>query len=140
MTTALGIALLLGPLLYALTWMWLRQGLNRELEDRLCAENRLAFSTKGSICTDSGLSSSVEGTQFTSWATEEYKQAVVNESDSLLPASSVVTSSDLVEEASQGELLFSVLIAARNEAANLPHLLQALRNQHLPIRPTAQLL
>jgi hypothetical protein len=112
--------------------MWLRQGLNRELEDRLCADNGLSFSTKRDVCTDSGLSSSVEGTQFTSRVDEEDEQVIVNKENSLLLASSMVTSADLVEAASQGELLFSVLVAARNEAANLPHLLQALRNQHLP--------
>ncbi len=36
------------------------------------------------------------------------------------------------EVPAQGDLLFSVLIAARDEAAALPHLLQALQNQSLP--------
>jgi len=37
-----------------------------------------------------------------------------------------------VEGEPSGELLFSVLVAARNEATSLPHLLRALRAQRLP--------
>jgi len=113
---ALGALLLLGPLVYALAWVWLRQGLGRELKQGACTHNGLLFGTKKEVCTHNGLLGDLSEKQLTS----------VVQSASSHEAAAVALA------AAGQQLLFSVLVAARNEADHLPHLLQALRAQQLP--------
>jgi hypothetical protein len=133
MEMALGAALLCAPVLYALTWIWLRQGLKWELDGSVCTENIPATSIKEGVCTHAGPFSDLGGTQFTN---------IIEKGGNAQAAAATTTSdaarwqvkipaSGSASEAGQ-ELLFSVLVAARNEAASLPQLLQALQKQHLP--------
>ena len=119
METVVGVGLLLGPLLYALVWGGLRQGLQMELPSGLCADNKLLFGTKYTSCTEFKLSADLGKIQpqTNAWATGHQP---------LNPASPAPTAPGGPEP------LFSVLVAARNEAATLPQLLQALQSQLLP--------
>lgn len=132
METALGIALLLVPLVYALAWAWLRQGLRPEPRASVCAENIPEFSTKEPVCTHAGLSGNPGGTI----AVESVEKSGLQTADGA--AAACALGLPPVQVTSRGpagvrqKLLFSVLVAARNEAASLPQLLRALQSQHLP--------
>jgi len=130
MDFALGTILLVVPLLYALVWVWLQQGLLRELKKALCTHNGLPLGTKHGVCThniplgDLGVNSSGSA------AKEDARDIAFLAAPTSLAAPDSPASSVAAE--ARPNLLFSVLVAARNEAASLPHLLQALRSQHLP--------
>ena len=97
-----GLLLLLGPVGYAAVWAWLRGG----------GLNGTSPPSPLS-CGEGGLVSSASLNSRASSPSPQ-ERGLGGE----VPAA--------------GDLLFSVLIAARDEAATLPHLLQALQNQSLP--------
>ncbi|RZK52578.1 MAG: glycosyltransferase, partial [Hymenobacter sp.] len=130
MGAMVGAALLFIPALYALAWAWLHRGLRGEPERSLCAENIPVLSTKCEVCTGNGLSGGLVGT----------KRAQNTDFGGDAPATmaAVATAPVLRSVAWAAEPatappapMFSVLVAARNEAAHLPQLLQALRAQAL---------
>ncbi len=103
MRTLLGALLLLGPALYAAAWAWLR----------------------------GGLTSPLAGTSPPSPLSQKEGELALKSSLVLEASSPSFWERGLGGEVSVGEPLFSVLIAARDEAEALPHLLQALENQRL---------
>jgi hypothetical protein len=105
--------------------VWLRQGLARELKNALCTDNRLLFGTKEGLCADNRLLSDLGKNTAPSAILGDARNA------SILTPSGPVAAGPAVSEKQQ-ELLFSVLVAARDEADSLPHLLQALRSQYMP--------
>jgi hypothetical protein len=132
METATGAALLFVPALYALTWAWLRQGLHRKPAPSLCAENIPAISTKGVVCTDNGLSNGSDGTQLAKKLIPSDNEHAPTATFAEWPVLSQASCAAAESVNCQPVPLFSVLVAARNEAATLPHLLQALQAQTLP--------
>jgi hypothetical protein len=102
-----GALLLVGPVLYAAVWLWLRGGLAK-------ASPASPFSIEGDVLLESKLESTANAPALS----EQAQQACFRG-----PAEEVSPTSSL---------LFSVLIAARDEAVVLPHLLAALRRQTLP--------
>jgi hypothetical protein len=61
-----------------------------------------------------------------------YIQPLAQGVSRILVPPSIALSIEPLADGESGELLFSVLVAARNEADTLPHLLKALRAQQLP--------
>ncbi|MBD2768613.1 glycosyltransferase [Hymenobacter sp. BT664] len=111
-----GGALLVLPALYAGLLAWLRGGWQRNLPERLEAPGRLAPGAEGASAGFEGFSLS-------------------RPKDSMLQPAAGFSSLREKAEAEvpiAGVPLFSVLIAARNEAATLPQLLQDLAAQILP--------
>jgi hypothetical protein len=132
METTLGAVLLFIPALYALTWAWLRQGGQQESELSVCAENILIVSTKVEVCTDNGLSNDLDGTQLAKnriSSAGKHATTTTFDNDAVLSQAAYAAAGPID---AQPVPLFSVLVAARNEAATLPHLLQALQAQTLP--------
>lgn len=115
MVALVGVLLLAGPALYAAAWLWLRAGLASGKSSAFAASS---LSTPGAENEEE--SASIAGLATgasSSFASKKEAQVVFR---------------GLAEEvAANDELLFSVLIAARNEAVALPHLLAALRQQTL---------
>ncbi len=99
-----GALLLAVPALYAATWAWLRGAPTSPPGPHFCGEGEPGGGGLGA------------------------KAGVLNDEDKKagLPQNSELKTQNSVA------LLFSVLVAARDEAAALPHLLQALRAQTLP--------
>lgn len=140
MEAALGMLLLLGLALYAAVWAWLRSGL-KPASAAVLASIKPAVATADSILakTDLALATTVlvvakaETVIATTKSVVATTETAVATTDLVVDyaASALGQAADNSSAAGPETLLFSVLIAARDEAAALPHLLAALRAQTL---------
>jgi hypothetical protein len=116
MVALISALLLAGPALYAAAWLWLRAGLASGKSPAFAASSLSAASVENEE----------ESAPIARLATGA-SSSVASEKESQVVARGLAEEAPALHDG----LLFSVLISARNEAAALPHLLAALRQQTL---------
>ena len=134
-----GALLLVVPALYAAVWGWLRAGLPHPpaaghggAEAALATTNSVVATTQSVVATTGLVVATTQSAVATTNSVVATTQSALAKTEPVVAKAETAfaTTQSALAEAST-DLLFSVLIAARDEAAALPRLLAALRRQTL---------